>query len=109
MIYGIPTSNKESVYTQRTILDGVEYELQFRFNTRESNWYVDLLDTDGNYLAAGRKVVVDSVLWKGETSDSMFPGFLYAIDSTLRGNEAGLRDLRDRVWLMYVDDDSAVD
>ena len=39
-------------------LSGVNYTLRFRWNTRSEAFYMDVLDEDGDILAAGRKVIV---------------------------------------------------
>jgi len=56
----IPTlSDGTAFYTQRTNLDGVDFQLDFRWSTREGRWYLRLLDTLGNTLVGPMKLVVN--------------------------------------------------
>ena len=56
----IPTlSDGTAFYTQRTNLDGTDFQLDFRWATREARWYVRLLDTLGNVLVGPMKLVVN--------------------------------------------------
>jgi hypothetical protein len=51
----IPTlSDGTAFYSQRTNLDGVDFQLDFRWATREGRWYLRLLDTLGNVLVGPR-------------------------------------------------------
>jgi len=108
MIYIVPTAPTDGNNRQRTVLDGVEYEILFRYNARESNWYFSLLDTNGNFIATWRKLVVNYPLLQGDVGQDIPPGFLYNLDRTISGDEATLKDLGDRVVLMYIDNDSSV-
>jgi hypothetical protein len=109
----IPTSTKDSNYRQRTVLDGVEYELLFRWNQRESKWYMEIYDTEGTLVSAARKVTVDNLQslpaagYKVTASGNVRNyGILLPLDMTGLGNEPGLRDLGDRVLYFYIDSDS---
>jgi len=56
----IPTlSDGTAFYSQRTNLDGVDYQLDFHWATREARWYVRLLDTLGTVLVGPMKLVVN--------------------------------------------------
>jgi hypothetical protein len=51
----IPTSITKSNYVQNTTLDGVEYVLRFRWNQRESKWYLAIELPDETVLVAGTR------------------------------------------------------
>jgi hypothetical protein len=102
----IPTSITKSNYVQNTTLDGVEYVLRFRWNQRESKWYLAIELPDETVLVAGIKVVADWPLLKMQTSELLPPGELFAVDSTGQETDPGLRDLGERVTLFYFEGDS---
>jgi hypothetical protein len=53
----VPTlSDGTPYYSQRTNLDGVDYQLDFQWSTRESRWYLSLRDTSGDLLAGPAKI-----------------------------------------------------
>jgi hypothetical protein len=98
----IPTSIEDSNYRQIVSLSGVDYELFFAWNSRESRWYFSL-SNDGVRLLSGIKVVINWPLIRPGQSLPMSPGMLIAIDATGAGVDPGLSDFGDRVTLMYVD------
>lgn len=98
----ISTSTELSSYTQRTILDGVEYLLSFQWNQREAKWYLSIADSEGAPLGSGLKLVADFPLNRRLVDPGAPPGVLYAMDRTGEGVDPGLRDLGDRVFLIYV-------
>lgn len=56
----IPTlSDGTAYYSLRTNLDGVDYQLDFRWSTREGRWYLTLRDTQGNLLCGEIKVLAN--------------------------------------------------
>lgn len=42
---------------QRTTLEGVDYTLKFRWNARDSAWYMDIADAEAVTLRTGIKLV----------------------------------------------------
>ena len=67
---------------------------------------MSLRDADGNELATGRKLVA-AIPWAAhDTIDGMPPGNLWIVDRNAADTDPGLRDLGDRVRLMYVDEDN---
>ena len=56
----IPTqTDGTAFYTQRTTLDGQDYQFEFAWSVREARWYFSLLDTSGNPLAGPIKVLTN--------------------------------------------------
>lgn len=97
----IPTSNTDSLYWQTTTLEGRSYELTFRWAERSGRWTLDITH-DGDVLAAGIMLVADFPLLQPYKSDPLLPqGELYALDMSGQGLDPGLRDLGDRVELVY--------
>lgn len=76
----IPTQPDEPNYSIATTLEGVDYELTFRYSERENCYYLDLALTDGTPLCSGRKVVCLWSLWRIFRYDKRIPqGALVAI------------------------------
>lgn len=56
----VPTkSDGTPYYTQRVNLDGQDYQFQFQWSTRQSRWYLSLLDANGDLLVGSMKLVVN--------------------------------------------------
>lgn len=106
-IVRIPTSITEQSYTQRTSLDGRDYELTFQWNQRESKWYLDIRDQDGDDIAVGIKLVSNFPLLTRITDERRPPGQLMASDQTVIPGDGktsfdpGLFELGGRVVLLY--------
>jgi hypothetical protein len=103
----IPTSIVESSYVQRTSLDGREYQLTFQWNQRESKWYLDIRDQDGDDIVVGIKLVANFSLVARVADARIPPGMLIASDLTVvpgdgkTSYDPGLRELGTRVVLLY--------
>lgn len=54
----IPTlTDGTSFYSVRTTLDGLDYQLEFDWSTREDRWYLTLRDSQGGLLMGATKLV----------------------------------------------------
>lgn len=61
----VPTRNDGTAYwTQRTNLDGTDYDLSFEWSTREQRWFLTLFDTSGNLLAGPGKLLANWPLFR---------------------------------------------
>src|SRR6267378_2252895 len=49
-------------YTQRVVLDGVAFVLQFSWNARDSSWYLLIRDSSANPLLSRRLAVGSTLL-----------------------------------------------
>lgn len=97
----IPTSNTDSLFWQTTTLEGRSYLLTFRWAERSGRWTLDI-SHDGEVLAAGIRLVADWPLLQPYKSDPLLPqGELFALDFSGQGLDPRLRDLGDRVELVY--------
>lgn len=90
-------------FRQRVALDGAEFLLQFAWNQRSAKWYLSVYDTSETPLALNLKVVADWPLTRLITDERMFPGEVFALDTTGEGIDPGLSDLGARVKLIYID------
>ena len=66
-------------YSYTTTLDGKEYKLNFRFDVRESSWYLKISKLDGNVLVSGIKMVSWLDLIFQYTKEDLPIGNLYLI------------------------------
>jgi hypothetical protein len=56
----IPTLfDRTPFYSQRTTLDGTDYNLEFAWSVRESRWYLTLRDSLGGLLVGSQKILAD--------------------------------------------------
>jgi hypothetical protein len=61
----IPTnSDGTAFWTQRTNLDGSDYQLEFQWSTRQARWYLNLYDSDGNLLIGSVKLILNWPLFR---------------------------------------------
>lgn len=101
MIYTIPTSQTEPLYSQVTALDGTSYLWTFAWNVRDGRWYFDLLDQDGVLITGGVRVVVGSPLLSRCLDPRRPLGTLMAIDTTGESRDPAFDELGTRVLLTY--------
>jgi len=107
MIYLIPTSTKASNYEQTVSLDGTDYRIRLLWNGRDTHWYMTLRTAAGVDLVTGIKVVAN-IPFAVHVADSDMPaGQIWVLDTTGGGADPGLRDLGERVVLLYADEESA--
>jgi hypothetical protein len=60
VVYLVPTQyDGTAFYTQRTTFDGVDYQLDFAWSTREERWYLSILDTSGNLILGPVKILTN--------------------------------------------------
>lgn len=86
-------------------LDGIDYQLEFRHNSREDNWYMDLLDVAGNALRSGIRCVINFPLIRLMREDTRPPGELFCLDTRQIPNDPLLEDLGVNSIISYVDSD----
>lgn len=89
-IVSIPLSPVETDYTQRVILDGVEFVFRFFYSEREQRWYFDLATNEETQIVAGLKLVPGIDLLKRVVSDEKPQGTLFLLDLTEADLDPGL-------------------
>jgi len=99
----IPTF-KDPFYSQRTQLDGVDFNLYFAFNSREGRWYVDIYDTGDVAIKTGVKIKANFLLASGRYAKRPAGTLVcldlkHTIDNQL-SRDPGLLELGGR-WLLY--------
>lgn len=84
-------------------LEGATYGFEFRWNDRISTWRLNLLDGDGNLLAAGVPVVTNAPLLRAfRTLPGLPAGEIIVVDSQGLDTDAGFEDLGRRHQAIYI-------
>lgn len=104
MTVEIETSTTDYYWVQTTALDGTDYVLSFRYNSRENAYYLQISDTGGDVLLSGVKLVTNFPLFRSVTDSRLPRGELYALTSTNDDSTAAFGELGrgQRVTLVYV-------
>ena len=98
----IPCDAALPYWDQTTTLDGISYLLQFRYNTRESVYYLSISSADGRIdYALGIKLVQSTFLLRPFPTP---PGEMMVVAATLDDSPPRLGDLADgaRCTLLYI-------
>lgn len=103
----VPTQANTPRFSERVSLDGVTFVLRFRFNTRLSSWFLDVLDENDAPIVYARRIVIDwPLLRQTRYRDDGPDGEMIAYDTTQRDVRPLLDDLGVRVLLGYLDAES---
>jgi len=98
----IPTSQTLPFYSETVLLEGTSYNLFFKWNVRDSAWYMSIQTSNQVDIVDGIKIVCDWGLLRRYRSLAVPPGEIVAVDTTGAGIDPGLNDLGTRVILTYV-------
>lgn len=101
MALTIPCDPTSTHYDLQVTLDGAVYTLEFRWNTRDAAWYMDVKTAAGDPVVSGRRIVIDFPLGQRSRDPRRPPGTFVALDSSGKGAEPGIGDLGARVQLIY--------
>ena len=89
-------------------LEGKDYQFNFQYNARDGFWYFDVLDTEGNQIRSGVRVVANFPLTRLAVMTTSPPGELLCIDTRSDPSDPGLADLGVDVEFVYVEEDQWV-
>ncbi len=90
----IPTTPGVPYYTQRTKLDGRDYNLRFAWNQRAERWTLDILDEAAVPIVSGIKLVTNFPLLRSYQWDpDVPPGKLLVMTLTQDRSPPGFYDL----------------
>ena len=103
MIYEVPLQLDVPFYLQETTLDGRSYLLEFRWNERESAWYLNIYTDLGSLISAGNKLCLDWPVARLSNHIDMYPGFIIPMDNTGSKAEPTFSSLGRSVKLYYFD------
>jgi hypothetical protein len=101
-ILRIPLPKGVPSFSQRVMLEQLEYIFDLHWNQRAERWYLQLYDSTGELITA-RKVIANWPLLLGVVHESRPPGELVATDTQQLTTPIGLYDLGDRILLSYLE------
>lgn len=104
----IPTSTSIPYYEFEIELDDVEFKLEFRYNDRDSSWYLTIKDVDDAVLRAGIRVVEDWSLLRLWADATRPGGELVTASSPGVSAPPTLNQLGAEVVLSYLDAEEIV-
>lgn len=91
-----------SCWTQRTALDGVDFNLRFDWYQRDGHWRLSVRDAADVPIRTGLVLVIDTPLLAGVVDARRPRGELAVIDTTgARDADPGFADLGSRFLLLY--------
>lgn len=103
----LPISQEGPHFRFSTELDDTTFGFEFRWNARDSAWYMSIFDGNGTELASGIKVVLNAALPANYTAAGMPGKALVAVDTAGTDEEAGYSDLGRRIIIVYDPSDEA--
>jgi len=103
----IPTEEaaQDGIFFESVSLDGVDYQLYFKYNSREGFWYFDLNDVEGNPIRTGIKVVVNYPLTFLCACPEKPAGELSCINTEDEPQDPGLNDLGLNALMAYLNEE----
>lgn len=110
MALTIPNRTDLTAYTERVLLDGVSYDLEFLWNDRDNSWNMTVYDsatavnTDGSRdaIVAGIPVHVGWPLLRQYVVTNKPAGEIVALDTSGKDLDPGVNELGSRVVLVYL-------
>ncbi len=98
----IPLPSGLPHFSLQVELDGTTFTLEFRWNSRDGAWYMNLEDAEGTHILSGIKVVADWPLGARFQVAGLPAGQLSAVDTSGAGLDPGFTDLGTRVQILYL-------
>jgi hypothetical protein len=99
----LPAVSTYSSYDFQVQLEGAWYRVGLYWNSRDGYWFLSLRDGVETLLVAGRKVVLGASLFGRSVDPRLPPGWLFGVDTSGQGIDAGRADLGGRVILAYME------
>jgi len=100
----IPTQQGLAAWSQRTSLDGVDYQLDFAWNGRAGAWYLSVSTIQGDALVIGMKLVTNRpLLHRFHHIPGVPPGEIVALDESASIPWANYNELSNGVDLFYLE------
>lgn len=99
----IPCKPDLTHYDMQIVLSKVTYTLEFKLNTRDGTWYMNVQDQTEDPIISGARIVVDWPLAFRTTDPRRPNGVFIATDTTGKQLDPGEGELGGRVQLQYFD------
>lgn len=96
------TSTLGAFFTESVELSGVSFRLDFRFNTRDNHWYIDIFDEDDNPLRRGVKILTNWTMLRGWTDGGRPPGEIGLLRADT-DDDIGIDELGETFDLIYLE------
>lgn len=101
--FSIPVSETTDAFIQQVDLDGVVYDLGFRWNPRDDHWFLDV-GIDGVVSIAGIKLInTTDLLGQFGRIEDLPAGTLQIVDLDDLDRDPNADNFGDRVQLRYVE------
>lgn len=84
-----------------TNLDGTNYAIRVRWNSRMEQWFMDVMDETESPIAMGLALVLGAYIGKRCADPRFPPGLFMASDLANSGTDATLDDITTRVPIYY--------
>lgn len=97
----IPTRGDIANYDQSIELDGTVFNLKFRYNDRDSAWYLSIHDVDNVPIRSGLKLIPNLALLRQLVSEGRPLGELVVVDTRAIPLPPSLAELGSKVQLTY--------
>lgn len=97
----IPTTSKVGAFSQTVELSGETFRLDFRFNTRDGRWFIDIFDDEDTEIRRGVKVLTNWTMLRAWTDGGRPPGDLQVFRSDT-DDDLGEDELGELIELFYV-------
>lgn len=101
-IHYIPIQQSEANYRIGVTLVGVAYWFDFRWNVRDSAWFLDVYDATQVPIWVGIKCVIGTYLGRACQQLPFTDGALMCFDTSGAGKDAGFGDFGTRVRMAYL-------
>lgn len=104
MAFELPLTPSLAHYTFRATIDSSEYSFEFRWNGRDSAWYMSIYESDETPIISGVKVLIGVLLGRRGDHDLFKRGAFVVQDMANEDRDATFDDLGTRVVVRYYTD-----
>lgn len=104
----IQTSSNLPFYSEQVNMDGTFFTLNFKWNRRDSAWYLDIYTEEGAAVLLGHKLVVNFSPTRRLASGVAPRGEIFIVELSGTDDEANFDDLGTRVIASYFTHDEMV-
>ena len=99
----IPTRTDLPAYTEIVEIQGIEFLLDFKWNTRDQSWVLDIFTPDEEPILSGIKIVILINLLGLHSSPQLPNGTLTAVDDRDQTDIIKVDNLGDPIELLFTD------